>query len=456
MTFSLRLAAALVLAASPLLAQRPDRGVLLARVDSIVQAEMARAKTPAMSVAVEQRGELLLAKGYGFSDLENSVPATAETVYKIGSITKQFTSSIIMQLVEAGKISLNDPITKYLPNYPMQGNTVTIHHLLTHISGIKSYTSLGPKFWNEASRLDLSDSAMIASFQNEPFDFVPGAKYQYNNSAYYLLGVIIEKVTGVPYRKYINEKLLPPLGLRNTMFCEESMIIPHRARGYEVRNDKVVNADPISMNTPGAAGSLCSTVLDLLEWRHALFGGRVVTSASLDKMTTPAKLNDGSFTSYGYGLGVGKLDGHRRVSHGGGINGFITQMAYYPSDDVTVVVLGNAGSSPSDRVAQAIAKVVLGIPTPVVKDVATTPEERGRIAGSYQLSMGPTVTLKDEGGKLVFDGPGGPQVLKSQGDGRYVPEREAGWVVTFAPATGQAQEMIVDVGDTVIRGKRKP
>lgn len=448
--------AALVLAASPLLAQRPDRGALLARVDSIVRAEMARAKTPAMSVAVEQRGEVILARGYGYSDLEHSVPATAETVYKIGSITKQFTSAIIMQLVEAGKISLADPVTRYLPSYNTQGNTVTIHQLMTHISGIKSYTSLGPKFWNEASRLDLSDSAMIASFQDQPFDFIPGAKYQYNNSAYYLLGVIIEKVTGVPYRKYLNERLLPPLGLRSTSFCEESMVIPHRARGYEVRNDKVVNADPISMNTPGAAGAMCSTVMDLLAWRHALFGGKVVSSASLEKMTTPAKLNDGSFTNYGYGLGVGKLEGHRRVSHGGGINGFITQLAYYPSDDLTVVVLGNAGSSPSDRVAQLVAKIVLGIPLPVVKDVATTAEERGRIVGSYALSVGATFTVKDEGGKLIFSGPGAPQVLKSQGDGRYIPERESEWVITFTPATGQAQEVAVDVGETVLRGKRKP
>jgi hypothetical protein len=180
----------------------------------------------------------------------------------------------------------------------------------------------------------------------------------------------------------------------------------------------------------------------------------VVSGASLDKMTTSAKLNDGSLTGYGYGLGVGKLDGHGHVSHGGGINGFITQLAYYPTDDVTVVVLGNTGSAPSSRVAQVIAKLVLGIELPVVKDVATTAEERGRLSGTYQIS-GATFTVKDEGGKLIFGGPGGPQVLKSQGDGRYIPERETSWVLTFAPASGQAQDVSIDVGDTVIRGKRK-
>lgn len=454
MRTTFRIAALALAATTSLSAQGPGRGALLARIDSIVQAEMAASKTPAMSVAVSQKGELILAKGYGLANVELSVPATAETVYRTGSITKQFTSALIMQQVEAGKISLDDPITKFLPDYPTQGNTVTIHHLLTHISGIKSYTALGPKFWSEASRLDLPDTALVAMVKNQPFDFAPGAKYQYNNSAYYLLGMIIEKVTGTSYRNTINDKLAPALGLQSTSYCDESPIIPHRAQGYEVRNGKLINDDPISMNTPGAAGAICSTVLDLLAWRKALFSGQVVSNASLVKMTTPAKLNDGSSTNYAYGLGIGKLVGHRRISHGGGINGFITQMAYYPDDDVTVVVLGNLGSSPSDRVASMIARLVLGIGIPSVKDVATTAEERARIAGSYQLGNN-TLTIRDEGGNLVFAGPGGPQKLKAQGDGRYVPERMTEWVVRFSPETGAIQEISIDADGNIMKGKRK-
>ena len=450
----LGLAAILAAATTSLSAQQVNRGALLARIDSIVKAEMDASHTPAMSVAVEQKGEVILAKGYGLANVELSVPATAETVYRIGSITKQFTSAIIMQLVEAGKISLDDPITKFLPDYPTQGNTVTIHHLLTHISGIKSYTSLGPKFWNEASRLDLSDSAMIASFKDKPFDFAPGAKYSYNNSAYYLLGVIIGKVTGTPYRQYITEKIAPLVGLQSTSYCDESPLIKHRAQGYEYRENKLINDDPISMNTPGAAGAICSTVTDLLTWRHALFGGRVVSNASLEKMTTPARLNDGSTTGYAYGLGIGKLAGHRRISHGGGINGFITQLAFYPDDDVTVVVLGNLGSSPSGRVANMIARVALGIGLPVVKDVATTPEERARIVGSYALGAN-TLGIREDGGYLVFDGPGGPQRLKSQGDGRYVPARDVDWVIRFTPESGTIQDVTIDTGDNIMKGKRK-
>jgi CubicO group peptidase (beta-lactamase class C family) len=450
------LIAALGLAATTSLsAQRSDRGAIITQIDSVVQAEMASSKTPAMSVAVSRKGEVILAKGYGLANVELSVPATANTVYRTGSITKQFTAALIMQLVEAGKIGLDDPITKFLPDYPTQGHTVTIHHLLTHLSGIKSYTSLGPKFWTEASRLDLSDSAMMASFKNLPFDFAPGAKYQYNNSAYYLLGVIIEKVTGTSYRNTINEKLAPSLGLQGTSYCDESTIIPHRAQGYEFRNGKLQNDDPISMNTPGAAGAICSTVLDLLSWREALFGGRVVSNASLAKMTTPATLNDGKPTGYGYGLSVGPLEGHRSVGHGGGINGFITYLAYYPDDDVTVAVLGNLGSAPSNRVATMVARLVLGIGLPVVKDLPIAADERRRVSGNYDAGGG-TITVREEGETLILTGgPGGPQRLKGQGDGRYVPEKQPDWVIRFTPATGQVAELVVTASGATFSAKRK-
>ena len=354
----------LVTVVQPAAARQNGRAALLTRIDSVVQAEMARSKTPGMSVAVQRGNDILLARGYGLADVEHSVPASAETVYRIGSITKQFTAAAIMQQVEAGKIGLQDELAKLLPGYPVQGHRVTLHHLLTHTSGIKSYTSLGPKFWNEASRMDLSDSQMVALFQDAPFDFEPGAKWLYNNSGYYLLGMIVEKASGLPYRKYLRERLLEPLGLRATSYCAERPIVPHRAQGYEVREGVLMNDDPIGMNTPGAAGAMCSTVLDLLAWRRALFGNQVVNAESLGRMTTPVRLNNDSVTTYGYGLGIGTLDGHRSISHGGGINGFITQLSYYPDDDITVAVLGNLGGAPSGRVAQLIARLMLGLSLP--------------------------------------------------------------------------------------------
>lgn len=453
----MRPALLLALAIAPTsLAAQNGRAALIARIDSVVQAEMTRTKTPGMSVAVERRGELILAKGYGLANVELSVPATAETVYRIGSITKQFTSAGIMQLVEAGKVSLTDEITKFLPGYPTQGHKVTVHHLLNHTSGIKSYTSLGPKFWNEAARLELADSQLVNLFKNEPFDFAPGDRWLYNNSGYYLLGMIIEAASGQPYRQYLRERLLDPHGLRNTSYCDERPIIPHRAQGYEVRNGNLENDDAIGMNTPGAAGAMCSTVLDLLAWTRALHAREVVNAASLRRMTTPVPLNSGAPITYGYGLGAGRLEGHRSIGHGGGINGFITQLAHYPDDGVTVAVLGNLGGAPSGRVAQLVARLVLGIDLPRVQDLPSTAEERNRLAGRYDSGQG-ILTVSVQGDALMLAVPGqGPQRLRSQGDGRWVPMNQAEWVITFTPATGAVQEMVVNAGDATIRAKRVP
>lgn len=348
-------------------AQGPDEGALVRRIDSVVAEAMTRTKTPGMSVAVQKGATVILARGYGMADLESSAPATASTVYRLGSVTKQFTALAIMQLVEAGKVRLDDEITRHLPDFPTQGHRVTVHHLLTHTSGIRNYTALGPRFWQEASRLDLTDSQMVALFKNLPFDFAPGAKWSYSNSGYFLLGMIIERASGLGYRRYLQERILTPLGLSATSYCDEAPIIPGRAQGYEVAKGGVVNDGIISMNTPGAAGAMCSTVLDLLKWQRALAAHRLISKASTERMATVATLNDGKATTYGYGLGAGDLEGHRRIGHGGGINGFITQLDYYPDDDVTVVVLGNLGGAPSGEVAGKVARVALGLQLPAPK-----------------------------------------------------------------------------------------
>ena len=450
------LTAGLMVLSHSAVGQAPERAsaALLARIDSVVDAEMKKAKVPGMSVAVQRGGDVLLAKGYGIADLEHGVPATVETVYRIGSITKQFTAAAIMRLVEQGKVGLQDDITKYLPDYPTQGHKVTIHHLLTHTSGIKSYTSLGPKFWGEAALHDLDDDKMLELFKNEPFDFDPGAKYLYNNSAYYLLGVVIKKVTGTPYAEHVQKTIFEPLGLRNTLYCDERPIVPHRAQGYEVTDGRVVNDGPISMNTPGAAGALCSNVLDLLAWQRAFNADRLVSAASRRLMTTKTTLIDKSESSYGYGLGLGDLEGHRSIAHGGGINGFITQLSYFPDDSLTVVVLGNTGSAPSARVAGTIARLVLGLPLPKPKDLATTAEERTRVVGSYEV-MGAQVQVTERDKVLMVQLPGRPPTrLLSQGEGRFVPESEPDYEISFAPANALAEEVVLRVEGQVLRGKR--
>jgi D-alanyl-D-alanine carboxypeptidase len=336
------------------------------QVSKWAEAALADGIVAGLSVGVEQDGELQLAKGYGMADLEQDVAADRSTVYRIGSITKQFTAAAIMQLVEAGQISLDAPIQAYV-DFPTGDHEVTVEHLLHHTSGIKSYTSLGEE-WARTIPLPMSHEDFLALIVDKPFDFSPGDEWRYNNSGYYLLGMIMENVSGSSYAAYVEQTLVAPLGLKRTTYCDEKRLIPGRAEGYELEDGELVNDAPISMTQPFAAGSLCSTVLDLLRWQAALESGEVVSSGSYTRMTTVATLNDGEATRYGYGLGVGDLDGHLRVSHGGGINGFVTHLASYPDDDLRVVVLTNTPGPTATQLSEQIARYALGLPPPAAED----------------------------------------------------------------------------------------
>jgi D-alanyl-D-alanine carboxypeptidase len=336
-------------------------GELVARIDSLAEATLRDGPVAGLTIGVKRGSDLLMVKGYGSADIENGVQMTAETVYRIGSLTKQFTAAALMQLVEAGQVGLDDPVTSYLPDYPTQGHEVSIRHLLTHTSGIKSYTALGDAFWLKAGPLDLSHTEMLALFKDEPFDFAPGEEYRYNNSGYYLLGMIIEEVSGESYNDYLDSHLFGPLGLSRSSYCHESQIIRGRAEGYEQGGGWLVNDASISMNTPGAAGALCSTVPDLLSWSVALRSGRVVSEASYQTMTTPGRLNDGSAITYGFGLVLTPLEASSRVAHSGGINGFTTRMSHYPESGLDIVVLSNTSSEAPEHIEGRIARWALGL-----------------------------------------------------------------------------------------------
>ena len=320
---------------------------------------------PGISIAVLHKGDTLLMKGYGYGDIENQVPATEKTVYRIGSITKQFTAAAIMRLVEEGKVGLQDPISTYIPDYPEHGASVTVHQLLNHTSGIVSYTSLGLPFWSKA-RLNLSHRQVLELFKDAPLQFEPGSSRAYNNSGYYLLGMIIEKASGQTYEEFLQDLYFTPLGLASTSYCDEQHIIPHRSDGYGRRNGNIVNAQMISMNLPFAAGALCSTVKDLVTWKGAFVSGDVVSEASYKQMITPTELSDGSTYDYGYGLDVGALNGHTYIGHGGGINGFTTYLSHYPDHDLTIVVLTNIENGDPFSIEQALAEIVLTAPAPNV------------------------------------------------------------------------------------------
>ncbi len=243
---------------------------------------------PGASVLVTKDGAVLLRKAYGLADVELQVPIAPEMVFRIGSVTKQFTAAAVLLLEQEGKLSIGDDIRKYLPDYPTEGHTITIEHLLTHTSGIRSYTDISS--FSDRMREDMTVGEIIDLFKDEPLAFEPGDKFAYNNSGYILLGAIIEKVTGKSYEAFLRERIFDPLGMEHTSYGERSKIVPDRARGYDGRNGRFGNAAYLSMTLPFSAGALLSTVDDLGKWDQALYSNRLLSPDSLDKWWKPFRL----------------------------------------------------------------------------------------------------------------------------------------------------------------------
>lgn len=399
-------------------AHAQDQRALVRYVDSVANAAVSEHRTPGVSIAIVQNGRTLLAKGYGYADLENDVAAAPHTVYRIGSVTKQFTAAAIMRLKEQGKLSLDDTLQTFFPNYPAQGHRVTVRNLLNHTSGIRSYTSMGPK-WQRLLRLDMAPDSMLALFAPEPFDFKPGDQWRYDNSGFFLLGMIIEKLSGKTYGQYLQDEFFTPLQLTGTTYCEQAPIIKHRAQGYAPRPDgRFINAQPLSMTQPYAAGSLCSTVTDLAAWAIALSSGKVVSPASYKEMTTPDTLNNGKPLTYGFGLGTGMLGGHRQVSHNGGINGFISELHHYPDDSLITVVLTNVEGNVAPPLERQIARRALGI-----KELAAVPIDGAALArftGEYAVGSTRMRVSVAQGRLMLQVGAGPGTALKHIGNGRFV------------------------------------
>ena len=310
---------------------------------------------------VAKDGEILYRKAFGMANLELGVEMTPENVFRIGSITKQFTACAILKLAEEGKLDLQDDITRYIEDYPTHGHTITIEHLLTHTSGIKSYT--GMLEWTaEVRKKDFTPPELIDFFKNQPMDFVPGEEFRYNNSAYFILGYIIELVSGTPYDTYIAETFFKPLGMKNSYYGSTSRIIPNRAAGYAMGEDGYKNDDFLSMTQPYAAGSLLSTVDDLYTWYTAVMNKEVITEASLKQATTSYVLSNGKHTDYGYGWFVGNIQGSPNIQHGGGINGYLTASMFLPEERLFVAVFSNCTCTDPGDAAVKMAAIALGKP----------------------------------------------------------------------------------------------
>ncbi len=316
------------------------------------------------SVLVAEHGKIIYKKGFGLANMEWNISNQSDTKHRLGSITKQFTSMLIMQLVQQGKLKLAIPISTYLPDYPKaNGDKITIHHLLTHTSGIPNYTDF-PHFFKVKGRNPYSPSEFIRYFADSTLEFKPGEKFAYSNSGYFVLGVIIEKVTGKSYQQVLQENILTPLKMNNTGFDHHETILMKRASGYEKKGSDYINADYLDMSIPYAAGSLYSTVEDLYLWDQALYTNQLLQKQYMDLLFTKHISDDGGFYGYGWGIGTSRIgntkDSVAIITHNGGINGFNTLIARVPSDKNLIVLLNNTGGAPLNKMSTAIMGILYG------------------------------------------------------------------------------------------------
>lgn len=352
------------LAPPPALPLDPQR---LKSIDSFITTQMAHQKIPGLAVGIYSRGQILLAKGYGQANVELAVPVKAGTIFQSGSVGKQFVSAAIMMLVEEGKLSLDDSIAKYFPDAPATWKLILIKNLLSHTSGLAEYESeerTGPKgpFY---LRLDFTEDELLTRIEALPLEAAPGEKWDYRNTNYVLLGILIHKVTGKPYYEFLSERIFKPLGMTSTRLISDRDIIPNRAAGYEIEDGQLKNQEWVSPTFNSTAdGTLYFNVIDLAKWDDALYGTQLLKQSSLDRMWTVYLLNDGKPNGAGYGFGwnIGKQNDHKRIEHGGSWQGFTCDISRYPDDNLTVVVLTNlAGANPG-----LIAQITTGLTDPLL------------------------------------------------------------------------------------------
>lgn len=428
--------------------------------DSLVRAFIANGDAPGSAVAVVRGRDTLLFRAYGSANLELGVPATTSHVFRIGSVTKQFTAAAVMQLVEQGKLSLTDSIGQWVPDLPAAWRPITLTQLLNHTSGIPSYTEAGEpwiKRWGE----DLTGAQIVAITANTPFDFAPGTSWKYNNTGYVLLGMLLEARMGHSWHEELARRFFTPLGLAHTRWCDVQPVIAGRASGYNQDGRNIwLNARYLSMTQPAAAGALCSTIGDMVTWNRALHGGKVVSAASYTAMTTPtgAAVPRG----YGFALGVDSVDGHRIIAHSGGIPGFLTANMVAPDAQLSVTVLTNGDFRNPDPLAKQLVRAALGVPLEQPpKGVTLALAVLASYAAEFDVTIdgGPHVfKVYVQDGKLfgMMDGQT-PEVMIPMGNDSFGVTFDKTARLTITKDGGRPSKISFGRGDTIgWTGQRRP
>jgi CubicO group peptidase (beta-lactamase class C family) len=329
------------------------------------------------AVLLSRNGKIVLSKGYGLANRETGTPNSPRTKIRLGSLTKQFTAAAVLMLQERGKLRTSDPVCKYISDCPKVWEAVTIHHLLTHTSGIPSYTGL-PDF-RKLSVYPATPTELIARFRDRPLEFTPGKEFSYNNSGYVLLGHVVEKVSGKSYAEFLRENIFRPLGMSDTGYDENDAVIENRADGYTPTPRGIRRAPYIDMTVPFAAGGLYSTAEDMYLWAKALADGRLLSKESLDAMHTPFK------NGYGYGVFIGEQYGLKNITHGGGIEGASTLLSRFPDEGAVVIVLSNIDSVFTDGYGKRLGGMLLADKVNLPKVIKVPARELKQYEGRYQV-----------------------------------------------------------------------
>ncbi len=414
------------------------------------------ANGPGAAAIVMEDGKIVYEAGHGLADVDAKRAITPLTVFRMGSITKQFSAAIILQLVAEGKLSLDDKLSKFLPDYPKPGADGTIAQLLNHTVGVQSYTGIPGWMASDKPAQAITTEQLIAEFKNLPSPSKPGEKWAYNNSGYVLVGAVIEKVTGMPWHQAVEEGIAKPLGLTSVRYGVVEARTPNMAHGYTEKDGQVAPAKAIHMSVPHAAGALIGTVEDLAKWNAALNGGKVIPAELYAKMTARTRMPDGTTEDYGFGIYNRELRSRKALGHSGGIFGFTTDSIYLPKEDVFVVVFANSdepATSPG-MLTMELAALAVEDPFPAFEKAALNAKAVEPWVGLYRVKDGDRkVFLRD--GKLFTQRTGGSELeAYAAGNGRYFYPKSLTWfelkrdakgapvVAMYQPASATPEEAV--------------
>ncbi len=412
---------------------------------------------PGATIIVMRNGKTIFRKAYGLANVAAKTPLKPDDVLRIGSVTKQFTAVGILMLADAGKLALSDEISKYVPMFPAKDKSVTIEHLLTHTSGIPNFTD-NAEYRINRNKLS-SQAEVVARFKDLPLSFEPGSRWAYSNSGYFLLGMVIEKVSGKSYADFIAEKIFIPLGMADTAYEGFERSAKRRVEGYQDANGKFSVAQKIDMSVPFSAGAMVSTVDDLARWDAAITAGKFLKPETWKKAFTAYTLADGKKTTYGYGWGVAKVQGKDAITHTGGIDGFSSVATHVPGDKVFVAVLRNAisGSGTHVDLANRMVAILIGRPIREIAEVKIAPTVFDAYAGRYELGPNFVLRVFRDGNRFMTQATGqGPAEVFAESEDKFFLRVTDAQIEFVKSASGKVESLVLFQGGREMSAKRLP